>query len=311
MRQFIVTSLNNLVSTVKKEKRVYSGTIPTPTIKKGSSGIKVKNLQKFLNWYGNYKLVVDGICGVKTVNAIKSFQSKEKITKDGIYGKVSYSKAQNYKQKTDPKVNTSLVVDVSYWQHTINWTKVAKANVKGVILRTSYTSQNKFSLSDDSTFVSNLNNAIKNGIRIGAYHYSQAISVTEAKKEAEYICKKIQPYKDKITLPVVCDWEFGGRLSSKKAKSLGKVKCTEIIEAFCDVVSSKGFTPMVYANYSTFSDYLDYARLKKNYLIWLAQYSSKASLEYDMWQYSSSGNINGITGKTDVNIAKANVFKQK
>ena len=109
-------------------------------------------------------------------------------------------------------------------------------------------------------------------------------------------------------MPVVCDWEFGGRLSSSKAKSLGKTKCTEIISAFCDVVKQHGYTPMVYANYSTFSTYLDRATLQKKYLIWLAQYASKASMNYDMWQYSSSGSVSGISGKIDVNKAKSNVF---
>lgn len=78
-------------------KGTYTGTIPTPTIKKGSKGDKVKSLQKFLNWYGNYKLSVDGICGAKTVSAIKAFQKAEKITADGIYGKNSQAKAKVYK----------------------------------------------------------------------------------------------------------------------------------------------------------------------------------------------------------------------
>lgn len=79
-------------------KGTYTGTIPTPTIKRGSKGDKVKSLQKFLNWYGNYKLSVDGICGAKTVGAIKAFQKAEKITADGIYGKNSQAKAKVYKK---------------------------------------------------------------------------------------------------------------------------------------------------------------------------------------------------------------------
>lgn len=61
---------------------------------------------------------------------------------------------------------------------------------------------------------------------------------------------------------------------------------------------------MVYANYDTFKNYLNYDKLSKKYLIWLAQYSSKASLDYDYWQYSSSGKVNGIPGKVDVNKKK-------
>lgn len=83
-------------------KGTYTGTIPTPTIKNGTKGDKVKNLQKFLNWYGKYGLAVDGICGSKTVTALKKFQKSEGITADGIYGKNTQAKAKAYK-KVSPR----------------------------------------------------------------------------------------------------------------------------------------------------------------------------------------------------------------
>lgn len=296
-------------TTLKKPTTKYTGVIPTGVIKKGDNSIQVKYLQEFLNWYGAFNLVVDGICGDKTIRALKAFQKAEGLVVDGVYGSKSQAKAQSYKQSPAPIDNTTYkVIDISYWQQNVDWNKVANDNVKGVILRASYTAQSSFSLSKDSTFVSKLNGAYNHKIAVGAYHYSQAISINEAKKEAEYICNVLTPYKDKITMPIVCDWEFGGRLSSKKAKSLGKTKCTEIVSAFCDVVKSYGYTPMVYANYSTFSNYLDRAKLQNKYLIWLAQYASKASMDYDMWQYTSSGTVKGIAGKIDMNKAKPNIF---
>lgn len=296
---------------IPKPTGKYSGTIPKPTLKRGSTGIQVEYLQKFLNWYLGIKLKVDRDFGAATEEAFEKFQVAEGLVKDGVYGTQSYARARAYKkasESTTPTNTTYKVIDISYWQQSVDWGKVAKDGVKGAILRASYTSQSSFSLSKDSTFASKLNGAYANDIAIGAYHYSQAITVAEAKKEAEYICSILLPYKNKITMPVVCDWEFGGRLSSSKAKSLGKTKCTEIVSAFCDVVKQYGYTPMVYANYSTFSTYLDRATLQKKYLIWLAQYASKASMDYDMWQYSSSGSVSGISGKIDVNKAKSNVF---
>lgn len=289
----------------KKTWGVYRACVPTP-ISRDDRGTEVVKLQKFLNWFGGYGLATDGICGTKTENAIKDFQKKVGITVDGYFGSASLTKAKSYKKNppiesvasTTQKV--SKVVDVSYWQHTIDWKKASK-EIDGAILRCSYTAQKSFTLSEDSTFLPNITGATQYGLKVGAYHYSQAISVDEAKKEAEYICKKLSGYKSKISLPVVIDWEFGGRLNSKKAKSLGKAKCTEIVSAFCEVVTGHGFTPMIYANYSTFSSYLDYPKLKKKYMIWLAQYSSKASLDYDYWQYTSSGSVNGISGKVDMN----------
>ena len=183
----------------------------------------------------------------------------------------------------------------------MDWSKASK-EIDGAILRASYTRQKSFSLNTDSTFNTFANSAKAYNVPIGAYHYSQAISVNEAKKEAVYVCKRLTGHN--ITLPVVCDWEFGSRLNATKARSLGKTKCTEIVSAFCDTVTDYGFTPMVYANYSTFSGYLDYQTLKSKYLIWLAQYASKASLEYDVWQYTSSGKVSGISGNVDINKSR-------
>ena len=79
-------------------KGTYTGVIPTPTLKSGSKGTGVTNLQKFLNWYGKYGLTVDGKFGTKTATALKKFQKSEGITADGIYGKNSQAKAKVYKK---------------------------------------------------------------------------------------------------------------------------------------------------------------------------------------------------------------------
>ena len=86
----------------KPAKGTYTGVIPAPTIKKGTKGDKVKNLQKFLNWYGGYGLAVDGIFGAKSVAALKTFQKAEGIKADGIYGKNTQAKAKAYK-KVSPR----------------------------------------------------------------------------------------------------------------------------------------------------------------------------------------------------------------
>ena len=75
----------------------YSGTIPSPTLKFKSKGDRVENLQKFLNWYGGYGLVVDGRFGKLTKNAVKKFQNKNGLKADGIYGPKTYAKAKTFK----------------------------------------------------------------------------------------------------------------------------------------------------------------------------------------------------------------------
>lgn len=78
----------------------YKGTFPVlPNrgyFKKGDKGTQVKNLQNFLNWALDLNLVVDGIIGNATINAVKQFQNKVKIYADGLFGKSSLSKAKSY-----------------------------------------------------------------------------------------------------------------------------------------------------------------------------------------------------------------------
>ena len=126
---------------------------------------------------------------------------------------------------------------------------------------------------------------------MGAYHYSQAITVAEAKKEAEFFCNILKNYTP--TFYVVCDFEYGGRLNSK----IGK-KASDIANAFCDVVKAHGYQPCIYANTST----LNTALTKPKYPVWVAQYASSCTYEKSkvMWQYTSSGKVDGINGRVDL-----------
>lgn len=76
----------------------YHGTFPTlPSrgyFKKGDRGTQVQYLQKFLNWWGAYGLVVDGIIGDKTIAAVKKFQKSVGLPQDGLFGAKTLAKAK-------------------------------------------------------------------------------------------------------------------------------------------------------------------------------------------------------------------------
>lgn len=92
------------IKPVTKPTGKYDGTIPSPTIKRGDKGDKVKQLQKFLNWYHpDWKLEVDGEDGEKTEEAVMVFQKTEGIEPDGIFGKDSQAKANAYKAEPKPE----------------------------------------------------------------------------------------------------------------------------------------------------------------------------------------------------------------
>lgn len=195
-------------------------------------------------------------------------------------------------------------IDISAWQGEVS-TETFQRNrdsIPNVFVRTSYTSWSEFACHKDKYLVHNIENAYRANLRLGAYHYSQAISETEAEKEAEFVIKALAPYKKWISLPVAFDWEFGGRLSSHKAKAMGKQRCKQICDAFCRKIRSAGYKPLVYANLSTLNGYIA-SDIYKYWPIWVAQYNTKCNYKhpYYMWQYSSSGSVKGISGKIDMN----------
>lgn len=103
MAKAIVKGITGKTVTVKKNTsqnslKSYSGTFPKGTLKKGSKGNEVKNLQKFLNWYGNYGLKVDGEFGTDTGNAVERFQKATGLTADRIWGAKSLAKAKSIKK---------------------------------------------------------------------------------------------------------------------------------------------------------------------------------------------------------------------
>ena len=83
-------------------KKAYTGTFPTLPkrgyFKKGDTGTQVKYLQKFLNWYGDYGLSVDGDFGAKTDVAVEKFQKATGLTVDGLFGSKCLAKAKTVKK---------------------------------------------------------------------------------------------------------------------------------------------------------------------------------------------------------------------
>ncbi len=61
------------------------------TLRKGSTGTAVRELQKLLNLTGA-GLTVDGDFGTKTLNAVKAFQKENGLTVDGVVGAKTWAK---------------------------------------------------------------------------------------------------------------------------------------------------------------------------------------------------------------------------
>lgn len=195
-------------------------------------------------------------------------------------------------------------VDVSQHDKNIDFKKLKSAGIDFVFVRIGYTgyTKSKFSLNYDTNYKTNITNALKAGLAVGAYWYSQALNVSEAKQEAQKMLSAIKNYN--ITLPVVMDYEFAGtsagRLDSAK---LSKAVMTNNALSFLGEVSKSGYDGCLYANASFLTNNLNAEQVSENYKIWLAHYTTNTSYkgEFDFWQYSETGKVNGINGNADVN----------
>ncbi|MBR3988238.1 MAG: hypothetical protein IKK10_02935 [Clostridia bacterium] len=182
-------------------------------------------------------------------------------------------------------------VDVSEWQGKVDFSKVKASGTDCVILRAGF---GREASQVDAEFERNYKNAKAEGFKVGVYWYSYAVDVVDARKEAE-ACIEVLKGKS-FELPVFYDMEDSSQIS------LGKSVLTNMAKAFMDKLIKEGFRAGVYANANWFENYLDYKTLYGNYFVWLAQYNVEPEFKCDIWQYSSSGTVNGISGNVDMNI---------
>ena len=187
-------------------------------------------------------------------------------------------------------------IDVSEFQGVIDWDTV-KDQIKFAILRIGWIANRENRI--DSKFERNYNECKRLGIPVGVYAYCYSASEEAARNGANWVITNL---KDKtLELPVFIDME------DKSIANLGKDKLTNICIAFNSIIENAGFKAGVYANRNWFDNYLNKNILKSKYTTWIAHYGLRSDNayqgEYDMWQNSSGGKINGITGShVDTNI---------
>ena len=265
-------------------------------MKMGDSGDEVKKLQSFLNWAINSGLVIDGSFGEKTDTAVRVFQTKCKITVDGLFGATSLEKAKAFDKDTKSTAVKIKGMDISAWQDkiTVNNFKKAKAyGIEYVLLRVGYTGSSSKSPTIDSVFENNYKNAISAGLKVGAYYYSLATNTTMAKKEADFIIEKLKGKT--ISYPVYIDMED----NTYQAKC-SKATLASVCNIFCNTIKNAGYIPGVYASLSWFNSKI--GTITAEHTKWVAQYYKECQYKgaYDMWQYTSSENVPGIAKNTDV-----------
>ena len=92
------------------------------------------------------------------------------------------------------------IIDVSSHQGVIDWSKVP---AKIAVIRVGYRSGKDGLIKLDTMAERNFNGARKAGIKVGAYFWSQALTIEEAWAEADFACDHV----GRLDLPIYLDSE--------------------------------------------------------------------------------------------------------
>jgi len=184
------------------------------------------------------------------------------------------------------------VIDVSHYQGNINFNIVKEAGIEGVIIKAGGSDAGFYT---DSYFESNYTKAINAGLHVGTYYFvgKNCLSYEDGIADANRFMNIIK--NKKFDLPVYMDVE---------AQASGQQeKVTDSIIGFCNELEKNNYYVGVYASdISGFKDKIDLNRIEDVYTLWVARYGSKPTYvkNYDIWQYSDNGKVNGINGIVDM-----------
>ena len=192
-------------------------------------------------------------------------------------------------------------VDVSAHQGAVDWAAVAGDGNSFVMLRIGYRGYTAGAIQLDEKFEENYAAARENGLQVGVYFFSQAITPEEAEQEAQ----QVLAWLDGRTLecPVAYDWEPIENADDARTNGIDGETVTACARAFCSAIQAGGYRPMLYCN--GMLGYLSYdVSQLTEFSLWYAEYGEYPSFAYafEMWQYTESGAVAGITGTADRNI---------
>ena len=242
----------------------------------------------------------------KAENAQEDPQAKIEDEKEEAKVQLPDLKASQY--ETD-EITTG--IDVSEFQGNIDWKAVADSGIDFAMIRVGYRGMKNGEIKEDACAKYNLQEASKNGLKIGAYFFSTAVTEEEAKEEAEWTKNLLSGYP--VTYPVAYNCE-GFQNPSSRQFELSVEERTKLADAFLKSIEEGSYTGMFYAAKNELDDnnLWNADDLSLNYRIWVAQYSDqtwpeKTKSDYTgdhvMWQYTNQGKLDGIKGAVDFNVA--------
>lgn len=192
-------------------------------------------------------------------------------------------------------------IDVSEHQQEIDWAAVAQSGMADfAFIRAGYRGYTEGEMFEDRYFRQNMDGAIENGVKVGLYFFSQAITPEEAVEEAEFLLELIAEYE--IDLPIAYDWE-PMHLEQARTEGLSGTILTDCAKAFCETIEEAGHESIVYL-YRHIGYYSYELGRLLDYGLWVGSPGDAPDFYYEhsYWQYSFTGQVPGILGDVDLNL---------
>lgn len=204
------------------------------------------------------------------------------------------------------------VIDVSSWQGDVDWAKAKADGVEGAIIRLGYGWGNYA----DAKAQRNINECKRLGIPFGIYWYSYAEDAGGAKHEGSDVVSKLRQMDvspNDLKYPVYYDlerWTWTGHTPPTNPNVYNG-----IVNAWYGALQSGGYQNLgVYSYTSYLQGPLNNANIYAK-TRWVAQYGPR--MEFTAfgtndrgWQYTESGQINGISGSVDMNAFGNKTYAQ-
>ena len=185
-------------------------------------------------------------------------------------------------------------IDVSKHQHDINWKQVESMKVRGAKLSFAFIKASEGATRPDDSFRKNWAAVGQTRLLRGAYHFFRPVK--DPKIQARLFIGQV---KLKVgDLPPVVDVENANRQST--------ISICQNLQKFLDLLEDEYHVkPIIYSNLSFYTRHLQGKFTK--YPVWIAYYLEDPfelpdDRNWSFWQYSESGNVNGIKGKVDFNV---------
>lgn len=235
----------------------------------------------------------------------------EDLNKNNYDLKANLNMDEDKLEYKDRAITSKRGVDVSKYQGSIDWAKVKAAGIDFAMIRVGARGYGSAQLMLDDNFVTNIMGARAAGLETGAYFFSQATTEEEAVEEANFTVGALMNYG--ATYPVAIDVEW---IENDRARTddLTSEERTDLAVKFCETVKAFGYKPMIYASRDMLIAGMLPEKLK-DYDVWLSddyrpEVGTDYPYEFNMWQYTRKGNVDGIPGEVDVNISFVN-YKEK